>query len=471
MSRVKNTPAFRARLQELLHARNLTPSGLQDLAAKKEIKIPDKRTLNRWINGETKSINESSLTPIAEVLDIPYPQLREKLGLTQKRIPWSWLISISVVVGLILTGVFLGKRRMKTPTTNSAISYLKLEDETRILLMDEGGEEQRVINVGAKTAKPLLMDVDGKQYIVAGIREQNPSLDVAGHVIAYDVSGEEKWRFHTHDADDAEFLKPSDLSQGEFPRTYSGYFVVDWLVGGIFFGEGKEYIVVLASDPDYAPTRVTILEPSTGTDVYTFWNSGAINNGDIHDTGMKLHDLNNDGSAEILISGPLNILTAHINRELTLPLDSAFWTASWMLEPTKGDMVCAPKMGLPKSCPQESFKWLAFSHPITTIPSIDRVTIAEGIPGVKIGNSKLGLYHIITYEGDVSRSPGSRWSDFHGKAAPPPLILLKVTDHGLKADLWSEYQVDFEETMRRIYNEQEVQRAQAFLRMYNYEGF
>lgn len=457
MSRVNNTPAFRARLQELLRTRNLTLAGLEDLAAKKEIKIPDKRTLNRWISGETKSINESSLTPLAEVLDIPYPQLREKLGLSRRRIPHPWLIFIVIVVGLILIWVFLGKQPMKTPSTNSEISYLKLEDETRILLMDEGGKEQRVINVGAKTAKPLLMDVEGEQYIVAGIREENPSLDVAGHVIAYDLNGEEKWQFNSFDA--------------EFPASHSsGYFVVDWLWEGTFFGEDKEYIVVLASDPDYAPTRITILEPSTGAEMYTFWNSGAINGGNIHGTGMKIQDFNDDGSAEILVSGWMNKLTYDIDGQLSMPTNSVYWAAAWLLEPTKGDTFCAPRVDQSRSCAQEAYKWFVLSHPFTTLPSIEIVK-DEGILESKIGSSGLGLYNTVSYEGDVTSWFRGKWKETYGDLAPPPLIFLRVTDQGLKAELRSEQQVDFEETMRRIYNEREIQRVKQFLRIYKHEGF
>ena len=282
--------------------------------------------------------------------------------------------------------------------------------------------------------------------------------------MAYDIRGEEKWRFSTYDA---EFLKQWYRLLGFPERTGNGYFVVDWLGRAPFFGESKEYIVVLAGELDFAATRITILEPSTGKGVYTFWHDGAINGGNVEDTGMKITDLNEDGSSEILVPGWLNGFTNEINRKLSMPIDSAYWTATWMLEPTKGMIVCPPA----RFCSQEPFKWLVLSHPFKKIPSIGIVR-EEGILGVKIGYPGLGLYNTVNYEGTVVEwFRGPAWKDQFGDVAPPPILFLRGTEQGLKAEVESEYPVSFDSTMRRIYHERDVQRAREFLRLYKYEDF
>ena len=465
MSRIENTPAFRKRLKELLEARNLSLADLIHLAAQKDIQgFPTLKTLRRWFVGETETINESSLIRIADALDLTYPTLRKELGLVQaKRIklPQPLLVSIPIIVGLLL--VFGGWQIWTALSPNNDISYLELSpDETRVTLKDETGKEKRVINLELKTTKPVLINARGKQYIVVGIQEQNASLDVAGHVIAYNTRGEEEWRFPTFDAD---FLKHTYRKPEDPESIHSGYFIVDWLAKAPFFGESREYVVVLASDPDFAPTRITILDPATGTDVYTFWNSGAINGGDIVNTGMKVRDFNGDESPEFLISGSLNKLTATIKRKLDFPIGD-FLTAAWLVEPEKGKTDCAPALG----CSNQAFEWLALSYPLTKLSSID-IILNDGTPRAKVGNTLTGLYNMVNYEGQVTTwFRNARWTKKHGDGASPPMIFLKGTAQGLKVEIQSEHPVHIDATLKQLYQPQEYQMLQEFFNMYGYEG-
>lgn len=238
--------------------------------------------------------------------------------------------------------------------------------------------------------------------------------------------------------------------------------------------------------------------------MYTYWNSGGINGGNYVDTGMTVHDFNGDGSAEILVSGVLNLLTAVINRNLSMPLDSAYFKAVWLLEPTKGDTFCAPKLGKPEYCSRESFRWLVFSHPYSRLPVIE--VMKEGHASrAKVGHPALGLYNMISYEGDVRWFRGPAWMNQFGDVAPPPLVMLSGTDQGIQAVVKSEYPMEldstmivgdvalptltirtvddrgreaaegsqrpvvFDSTMKRIYHERDIQRVRELLRIYKEE--
>ena len=81
MRRIKNTPALQDNIEKVLHARDLSLSGLDDRAAQKGLNRPNSKTVGRWISGEVESINEGSLTDFAKILDVPYLALRQELGL------------------------------------------------------------------------------------------------------------------------------------------------------------------------------------------------------------------------------------------------------------------------------------------------------------------------------------------------------------------------------------------------------
>ncbi len=81
MRRIKNTSALQDSIEKALHARDLSLSGVDDRAAQKGLNRPNSKTVGRWISGEVESINEGSLTDFAKILDVPYLELRQELGL------------------------------------------------------------------------------------------------------------------------------------------------------------------------------------------------------------------------------------------------------------------------------------------------------------------------------------------------------------------------------------------------------
>ena len=217
MRRIKNTPALQDNIEKVLHARDLSLSGLDDRAAQKGLNRPNSKTVGRWISGEVESINEGSLTDFAKILDVPYLALRQELGLVSNGEATSledaddptvnvgrgvaltrrpWLALASILLGFVLLALFW------TTSPSDRVSHLQLsQDAKHVILIGVDGAPVRTIDVGGKIIRPVLVEVDGEQYVIVGVREQSNESKRSGFIIAYHINGDSLWSFNMFDAE------------------------------------------------------------------------------------------------------------------------------------------------------------------------------------------------------------------------------------------------------------------------------
>ena len=79
MARIRVNAAISRKIKTILYEKCGPPERYEEVAAQKGIYAPNARTLNRWIEGNTTYINESSLVPFAQTLDLSFHELIAEL--------------------------------------------------------------------------------------------------------------------------------------------------------------------------------------------------------------------------------------------------------------------------------------------------------------------------------------------------------------------------------------------------------
>ena len=79
MARIRVTPAVSRKIKAVLYEKCGPPERYEEAAALRGIRGPNARTLIRWIEGDLTYINESSLVPFTQTLDISFPEFIAEL--------------------------------------------------------------------------------------------------------------------------------------------------------------------------------------------------------------------------------------------------------------------------------------------------------------------------------------------------------------------------------------------------------
>jgi len=323
--------------------------------------------------GEATSLEDS---------DEPTVNVGRRVALTRRPL----LALASVFLGFVLLALFW------TTSTSDRVSHLELsQDEEHVLLIGVDGAPVRTIDVGGKVIRPMLVEIDGEQYVIVGVREQSNTSGKSGLIIAYNTRGDPLWSFNTFDP---EYIIDNDNS---------GFYIVNWLGAASFFGESKDYIVAMAREPLFAATRVVVLDPMTGEEMFSFWNAGRINYGEAL-ISIILSDLNADGSSEILLAATQNELGKDVSRQLGMPDASFYFRSVLLIEPQKHDMSCGPGLRWP-GCTRQAIKWMTLGHPFNKDLAIELKKVdSVNTMVAAMGSGQWGSIYYLDYEGKIMKT-------------------------------------------------------------------
>ena len=158
-------------------------------------------------------------------------------------------------------------------------------EENVIELYDKYGGSIRRIKVDNKITDAFHFK-DAKRIIIGtDIGGKNP-----GYIKYLNLKGEVSYSFNTYDE---KYLK-------SYEEKHSNYFQIMQMRCAYIVGDEKKYIIAIAPDPIYTPTRIVILNASNNLKG-DYWHYGSIYK-------MELADLNADDTLELILAGVNNCL-------------------------------------------------------------------------------------------------------------------------------------------------------------------
>lgn len=321
-------------------------------------------------------------------------------------------LMIAVVIGTTLPIFSLNKLKFSYP---AKMSHAVLTPDSKgVVFKNDLDETIRVAYGNEKLLSPVIFNKDDGVRIVVAVGDGGNDPQRDGRFVCYDQHGDTVWTFDANDA----VLRHGMGEKTTYPR--SGYLRTTLAGKGRFFGNaGEFYFWYVAKDPEYAPTRIGILDPISGRSVYTFWNPGTV-----HD--VQLIDLNRDGIDEMLVSA-LNNRFADRLAEKTGQSHKFYLATVLLLEPQIGETYRAPYMRI-GDYGTGTIRWLAFPHPYTD-PAHIEIDWHTGEPRAKIANGLFGFFHYLDYDGNACEPQNNKdWINRFGSKTPPPLLVMKLGD-------------------------------------------
>lgn len=227
------------------------------------------------------------------------------------------IVAISVVAGVALVSRSITQRF----TTRNKISAVRSQSKRYLQAMMEGGENWQLLHTFPEPIQihgTAIADVNGEGDRIAIAAISPP--ENGDCLIAFESSGRERWREN--------LFSPRHWPDCSSPNGFAGLQVLAYPLDDV---PGDELIVV-ASDINQYPTRVSILDPRTNPPRVrgTFWNIGDIPENDPQGIRMQMvEDFFSDHRPAILVSGMNNKLDGFEHRD---EMTRQFWT-KWNIVP------------------------------------------------------------------------------------------------------------------------------------------
>ncbi len=267
-------------------------------------------------------------------------------------------------VMLAVVGVWLVSTLLLGP---DSITDARLDPDTRRAIQVRYGDDpdwktfkRYPTDSAIELTEPVLVDVDGSgtRFIVVG--SATPFDDKNNVLIAYDRSAEEKWRIALHSE-----LDWPDISS--LKKWWEVLHVIHADVDGV---PGEE-LVVVASDPEEYPTRISVIDPQTGEIPTSYWNPG-----DIRD--IRLIPYFDDGRPTIVAWGYNNKLDGYDDGLRDGKKQLTNWrivSVLMILDPMDMDGLGPPytkRLPLPKARPLEyAFLDMPYARGVADVPVIN----------------------------------------------------------------------------------------------------
>lgn len=203
--------------------------------------------------------------------------------------------ALGVGIALVLIGLLAGAVLWPAPPVAPApaVEFLAYETAGRIgidywLELSSGAHEPiDTWRFDNHVAVAALAEIHGRKRILVGLGG-GPGAR-RGWLLALRPDGSEDWHFDTYDAALMSELERRHQDRSGYLRVTSAF---------VFEIDGRAIVAVIASDPQWFATRVTLLDGDTGEHLASYWHSGRLDN-----RQAIAGDIDADGVPEIITPG------------------------------------------------------------------------------------------------------------------------------------------------------------------------